>query len=250
MHKSSIKWLSLRSWITNNVGSYLLEQEQKQFSRIVNNPFGDYFMLLGEPAFLNCTDSCKIKNKVILHSHPIVSRDKGLRLSSRQDKLAVKCSSVDAIYLAHCLEMSNNPHEVLREAYRILAPEGTIIITGFNPVSLWGIWRLFAQISKVAPWQAKFLGINKLCDWLALLGFDRTDIVRFIYVPPINNTNILRKFAWLERFGQRFALPFSGAYMIVAKKRILSLTPIPIVFKDRKPGLIPTGLIETNIPPK
>ena len=246
MRIKSPKWLSIQRWLASNIGGYLLEQEQQQFSKIVGNVLGENFILLGEPDFLSCSSSCTIKNKIVMHSDPILLGD-NLSMLTRQDKLAVKCASISVVYLAHSLELADNPHEVLREVYRILAPGGIIVVTGFNPCSLWGGWRLLGQFKKTAPWQAKFLGINKLADWLALLGFAQSGLARFAYVLPINNKKFLAKFAWLERMGQRFSLPFSAAYMLVAKKRILSLTPIPIVLTQSKPSVVVAGLIETNI---
>ena len=46
------------------------------------------------------------------------------------------------VVLPHVLEFEANPHQVLRESERVLIGEGHVVILGFNPWSLWGLWRL------------------------------------------------------------------------------------------------------------
>jgi hypothetical protein len=37
------------------------------------------------------------------------------------------------------LELARDPHHALREVERVLVPEGRVVISGFNPASLWGL---------------------------------------------------------------------------------------------------------------
>ena len=45
------------------------------------------------------------------------------------------------VVLPHVLERHRLPHQVLREAHRVLMPEGHIVLTGFNPRSFLGLQR-------------------------------------------------------------------------------------------------------------
>jgi SAM-dependent methyltransferase len=51
-----------------------------------------------------------------------------------------QADSLDLVVLPHTLERSADPHACLREVERVLIPEGQVLITGLNPMSLWG-WR-------------------------------------------------------------------------------------------------------------
>ena len=61
------------------------------------------------------------------------------RVICRYDELPFASQSIDLVALPHVLEFTDDPHEVLREVARVLMPEGRLIITGFNPLSLWGM---------------------------------------------------------------------------------------------------------------
>ena len=66
--------------------------------------------------------------------------------------LPVSPYSVQTIVLPHVLEFSKDPYQVLREAEMTLAPQGYMVLVGFNPLSLLGLRRLFAFRKKRAPW--------------------------------------------------------------------------------------------------
>ena len=89
--------------------------------------------------------------------------------------------------LAHVLEFEPTPHEALREAQRVLVPEGHVVIAGFNPWSLMGIWRAVLHRSGVTPWSGDFLGLSRLEDWLALLSFDVTQVESLFFRPPFKS---------------------------------------------------------------
>jgi ubiquinone/menaquinone biosynthesis C-methylase UbiE len=53
-------------------------------------------------------------------------------------ELPFAANSIDLAVMPHVLESHDNPHQILREVERILIPDGQLVITGFNPLSLWG----------------------------------------------------------------------------------------------------------------
>ena len=46
--------------------------------------------------------------------------------------LPFEAQSVDLLVMPHTLEFTSDPHRLLREAERVLMPEGQLIILGFN----------------------------------------------------------------------------------------------------------------------
>ncbi|MGT2427968.1 class I SAM-dependent methyltransferase [Cupriavidus basilensis] len=94
--------------------------------------------------------------------------------------------SIDLITLPHILEFSEDPHEVLREVSRVLMPEGRVVVTCFNPMSLWGARQGLKRLGAdpFLPNDSQSIGFVRIKDWLKLLGFD---IIRGrfgCYCPP------------------------------------------------------------------
>ena len=148
--------------------------------------------------------------------------------------LPVESDSVDVVLLPHVLEFEPDPHAALREAFRILVPEGYLLISVFNPWSLMGMWRLWGARSGSPPWQGQFLGAIRIKDWLALLGFDVLSSEPCFFRPPLRRERLLQRLACMEAFGKR-AFPYlAGANVLVAKKRISTLTPIRPAWKLRR----------------
>ena len=147
--------------------------------------------------------------------------------------LPVASDSIDAVLLSHTLDFSKNPHQLLREVERVLIPEGNVIIIGFNPWSLWGLWQLFRLRSKKVPWCGHFISSWRIHDWLSLLGFEVKVDEALMFRPPLQHRGLMQKFDFLERIGGRFWSPLSGVYVILAVKRVSRLTPIKPAWKLR-----------------
>ncbi|MCW8932076.1 MAG: hypothetical protein OQL19_17810, partial [Gammaproteobacteria bacterium] len=67
---------------------------------------------------------------------------------------------------------------------------------------------------------------KRLHDWLKLLGFDIELVNEYFYRPPISNSAILEKLEFMEQAGQFSKILPAGGYLIVATKRVSTLTPI------------------------
>lgn len=264
--KRAKSWKMLRAWLSEPLGQTLLNIESHKVQPFIKRLFGYHALLLGEPQFLKLMNHSPILHRIWVH--PAIISDfeenqaqtssqlqntlntqypsqmqNGSPVQSRQDKLPILSDEIDLLCLAHCLENIQNPHEVLRESYRVLKSEGHLLILGFNPWSLWGIWRLMRRYIKPVPWDGQFITRSRLKDWLALLGFDLLKIDMCFFRPPINNETFLKKTQWLEWLGRFFWSFFGASYIILAQKRVLTLTAVKPAWAERR-GLVPTRLIE------
>ncbi|MEE2979141.1 MAG: class I SAM-dependent methyltransferase, partial [Pseudomonadota bacterium] len=93
------------------------------------------------------------------------------RVICRYDELPFASQSIDLVALPHVLEFTDDPHEVLREVARVLMPEGRLVITGFNPLSLWGMRQGMRRLGTESflPAQSQMIAFTRLKDWLKLL---------------------------------------------------------------------------------
>ena len=153
--------------------------------------------------------------------------------------LPFPANSLDLVVLPHALELSPDPHATLREFERVLVPEGRAIITGLNPLSLWGLRQRRVRIYRRLGWAQSFLpqdeliGYLRLRDWVRLLGFE-VEIGRFGWLERID---------WMDRAGARWWPIFGAAYFLVAVKRVRGVTLLSPTWKAaRAPQRAPVSV--------
>jgi SAM-dependent methyltransferase len=162
--------------------------------------------------------------------------------------LPFPAASLDLLVLPHTLELSADPHHVLREVERVLVPEGRVVISGFNPRSLWGLRqgraRLMARmglghlgISRLyLPEAGDFIGPGRLKDWLRLLSFE-VESERFsCYRPAVKTEKWLQRYAWMDRAGPRWWPILGSVYFQVAVKRVRGMRLLGPAWKPRRSG--------------
>ncbi len=86
------------------------------------------------------------------------------------DALPIDTESLDLVIVCHVIEFADDPHRLLREIDRVLAPEGRCVIVTFNPFGLQGLVRPF-KLFDGAPWCGRFYSLPRIRDWLSVLGF-------------------------------------------------------------------------------
>lgn len=140
--------------------------------------------------------------------------------------LPLATASVDVVVLPHTLDFALDPHRVLREVERVLIPEGYVIILGFNPISLWGLWRSVLKYRGKAPWTGHFLPYQRIIDWLGVLGFDieASDVCAF--APPMTHASWAARLEWMESRVKPVLPGLSGVYALRAVKRVSRIRPI------------------------
>lgn len=206
--KSTARTLS--EWFASEQGGYLLEREQAYFDRSVNDIFGYNAMQVGLPEY-NFLRNSRIP-LCFTGSDQVTA---SVRMSP--DELPLACGSLDLVLLPHILEFAEHPHQILREAERALRAEGSLIISGFNPHSLWGMHRIIAR-GRGFPWCGNFIGLSRLKDWLALLGFEVATIGFTAYVPPLHQW--LGRGRCIEAAGYKWWPGSGGVYFLHAVKRV------------------------------
>ncbi len=148
------------------------------------------------------------------------------RVVSASAALPFPEKSQDIIVLPHTLDFCTAPHETLRQVNQLLAPEGCIVIVGFNRVSLYGVINALNGPGGRQPWDGRFYRVGRVQDWLALLGFDLAGAGMSHYLPPIQSENWREKLGFIERAGNRWWPNLGGIYVIVARKREMGITPL------------------------
>lgn len=146
---------------------------------------------------------------------------------AEEDKLPLPDACVDKLLAVHCLENAERVRPMLREMWRVLAPQGSLIVVVPNRRGLWA--RLdttpFGQGRPYSSRQLERLLLDALLtpvDWASAL-----------YMPPFNRQLVVRSAGAFEKLGARLTPVFAGVVIVEAKKdveaRIGKLVRAPVV---------------------
>ncbi len=234
----------LTEWFRGAPGQRLLEQELAWLEEILPTLYGYHIVQLGLPELERLMQSSRIGHRVAVATDPACADNAGCLC--RADALPFASDSVDVLLLPHVLGFEENPHQVLREAERVLIAEGYLVLIGFNPFSLWGLWRLALGWRGNAPWCGRYLSLPRVLDWLRLLDFEVVREGHAAFRPPLRSGLLYRWLGFMERLGGMVWPFLGGIYVVVAKKRILPLTPVRTRWQIRR-ELISAGAAEPSM---
>ena len=216
-------------WLNTPSGQYVLNWEQQKHDLLVADIFGFNAVQLSLP-----THNFLRANRMPLRFRCDDGRYDGMsEVRSDLHYLPFAANSIDLVVMPHTLEFDANPHQVLREVERILVPEGHVIVTGFNPFSLWGARRKLSRREALPPWRGAYLSVPRLKDWFSLLGFEMQAGAFGCYAPAVTQEKWLRRFEFMDAAGDRW-WPIAGAvYIVQAVKRQHGMRLITPTWLDR-----------------
>lgn len=230
---------TLSEWFLSPLGQELLSAEQQLLDHILPDLFGYHALQLGQVVPCHLLRESRILHRFVADKQ-LVSVQGLSALQTLPHQLPLASQSVDVVVIHHLLEVTHNPHALLREAARVVIPEGHILIVGFNPWSLWGLWRFCRMPWTTTGWLTQALSAQRLHDWLSLLGFEMLGVETSYFRPPVTANPLRQHLLWLETLGRRY-WPHGGAsYVILAQKKSSCLTPIRLRPQIR--ALMPAGL--------
>ena len=209
----------LADWFSTPQGRHVLAWELEQFASATEDVFGFRARQAGLPGI-----DFLAGNRIPFHF--TVAIESGAALAADPLQLPLAGQSVDLVVLPHALEFSIHPHQSLREAQRVLMPEGHAVITCFNPWSLWGLRRLFTRAHDSYPWSGDFITLPRLKDWLALLELEVDSGRMGCYLPPCAHEKWLQRFRFMEAAGDRWWPIAGGVYFLRVVKRLRGMRVI------------------------
>lgn len=226
-------------WLETGTGTALLREESRQVAGAFENIFGDQFLQIGawgDPALFR--RYARTRRYAVVAAKP----GPGVDFVSVPEDLAVATDSIDAVFLPHLLETTEDPHAVLREVDRILRPDGHVVVAGFNPWGWWGARHYLSRRRFPAGGQ-RMVSEHRLRDWLHLLDYHVQPprfhhvaaplyhLPRAVEVPvemPVE--------APVELSAVHFRRwhPLASCYLLLARKEVFTVTRIRPVFSRRR----------------
>ena len=260
--------IGLTDWLATPPGRYLLRWERTHFDQAVSDIFGYHALQLGLPE-LDALQANRMPHKWLALESPLIATPSppvadgaiaatpaatgsSPRAALVTDSAALPFpeNSLDLVVLPHTLELSSDPHATLREVERVLVPEGRVVISGFNPTSLWGFrqsrghfYQRLGYQDLFLPKTGEFIGYWRLRDWLRLLDFE-VESGRFgCYRPALTSQKWLDRFDWMDAAGERWWPIFGAVYFLVAVKRVRGVRLLEPAWKTHKnPAAAPTAV--------
>jgi SAM-dependent methyltransferase len=118
------------------------------------------------------------------------------------------------VLLIHALEEADAPAALLREIWRIMAPEGRLLIVAANRTGLW------ARTDSTPFGHGRPYTRHQLAALLADCLFEPMASARALYAPPLSWPIVTALAEGAERAGEMLAPAFGGLVMMEAIKRL------------------------------
>ncbi len=234
------------SWLKTPPGEVLRAWEQQRMDEAVADVFGYHAVQLGLPAIDALRDNRMPHRWVAdntLQAGPSPA-SVATALHCEFDALPFPANSIDLLVLPHTLELARDPHQTLREVERVLVPEGRVVITGFNPASLWGLRQRAGHARRglglgrreplFMPASGEFIGYWRLRDWLRLLSFEVEAGQFGCWRPPLKSDAWLQRWQWMEPVGDRWWPVLGAVYQVEAVKRVRGMRLVGLLKQARR----------------
>ena len=130
------------------------------------------------------------------------------------ERLPFRDAVFDKVIIAHALEETTALRPLLREIWRIMAPEGRLLVIAANRGGLW-------SLGDSSPFgHGRPFSQNQLAGALGDAMFQPVAWARAVYAPPSPWGGVLAAADAWERAGERFWPHFAGVVLAEAVKRL------------------------------
>lgn len=131
-------------------------------------------------------------------------------------QLPLADNSVDRLLLVHSLEATDRPATLLREVWRVLVPEGRLLIVAPNRRSVW------ARIDATPFGHGRPYSRSQLERLLLDNLFTPVSWGTALHMPPLDRHIILKSAAVWESIGQKLWPAFGGVLLVEARKEVMA----------------------------
>lgn len=207
-------------------GRYLLDWEQQRCDEAVADIFGYHGLQLGLPMLQALRNNrmprqwVAVPNADLNPDRAACQASESVQLCCAPEALPFAESSLDLLVMPHTLELCQDPHAALREAVRVLVPEGRLLLFGLNPYSLWGVQHGLERVQ--APGLNAWRGLPywRVRDWMQVLAMDVVAADFGCHVPAVDAQVWLERWRWMDKLGNKVWPVLGGAYCVLAVKKV------------------------------
>ena len=128
----------------------------------------------------------------------------------------------DRILVVHGLEGADAIRPLLRQLWRVLAPEGRMVLVAPNRTSLW------AQLERSPFAVGRPFSRGELDRLLRGALFEPVAWDRALYLPPFRGRRLIRTGAGWDRLLRRLFPALAGVHLVEARKTLYAARPMPV----------------------
>ena len=161
-----------------------------------------------------------------------------------ETELPLDDEAADRLLLVHMLEWSEKSRALLREMWRVLKPNGRLLIVVPNRRGLW------ARVDTTPFGYGSPFSRHQLTTLLKEAMFSPEQWEYALYMPPFNWRILLRWPLFWERLGLVLWPTFSGVILVEASKQVYAVVPLrePRKVKNRRIMPVPAGVTPRAMP--
>jgi SAM-dependent methyltransferase len=143
-------------------------------------------------------------------------------LQCEEDALPFADALFDRVLIVHGLERAETLRPLLRQLWRVMAPEGRLLVVAPNRASLW------AQVETTPFGQGRPFSRGELERLLREAMFEPQRWERALYAPPFAARLLARDGRGWEKAGSLLFPTLGGVHVVEAVKSIYAMTPLPV----------------------
>lgn len=216
---------SLKDFFSTSPGMLLRRWEAAQVDALLADCQGDSALQLGAPYGSLLRNALHESRILGVHDQPEMASDCA-KVCLSYENLPFREADFDLIICVHTVERAEDPCQFFNEIFRILSPEGRLVVLSINP---WGPWwmrkkdKLFDRLPQTNFNPLTVSQVKKYCQKYGIVDRGRFGV----YCPSLSdNPQKLARWGWCEKAGDRWWPALANVYMLSAVKKV------------EKPGLI------------
>lgn len=217
----------MQTFYDRRLGAQVRRLMQRRMHRLWPDLSGQAVLVVGHAAPLAPTMLREAERLIALipQDWPVeaVAGPRGnVAIHSREDEIPLPDSCMDAALVVHCLEYADSRNRLLREVWRVLRPNGRLLMIVPNRTSLWSLFT-HTPFGHGVPYT-----LGQAISLLEGNMFTIEETTRAIYIPPLSLPWPRRVLVTVERLGRRLMPMLAGLNLVGARKTLMGGTPLPV----------------------
>jgi SAM-dependent methyltransferase len=214
--------VDLRTFYDSKLGRVTSQLVQRQLKSLAQPKTSQTVMGLGYAIpYLQSGDASILQLSFMLAKKGVIHWPNALSNRSAlidESDLPLLESTVDLALVVHGLEHADSPLDMLQEVWRVMAPQGRLVLVVPNRRGLWAA-------SEASPFGfGQPFSSGQIAALLKDAKFTATQWRRALYLPPSRHDMVLKTAGAIDAIGSRMTARLSGVIIVEAMKQVYAFS--------------------------